>query len=87
MADTALHDKSPAELHSLGLGCLSTALDSGTDNAAGSRMASTAIACFFASMSADNLAAEVGAHRTDEHTPPHGTPAVAGANEHAVHHG
>lgn len=87
MADTALHDKSPAELHDLGLGCLSTALDSGTDNAAGSRMASTAIACFFASMSADNLAAEAGAHAPREDTPPHGTPAAAGVNEHAGHHG
>jgi hypothetical protein len=68
MADTALRDKSPSELHDLGLAWLSKAADRGTPDAAGARAASTAIGFFFASMSADSLAAEAGKH-ADENPP------------------
>jgi hypothetical protein len=87
---TAMHDKSPSELHDLGLAWLAEAADRGISDAGGARAASTAIGFFFAAMSADNLGTEAGSHRTDEHTPPHGTPAVvrlAGPAEPAGHRG
>lgn len=80
MADTNLLAlMTPAELHEQGLGYLHRARQLFEEAPSPAAAASIGIGHFFASMSADNLAAEAGAHRTDEKTPPHGTPAaVAG---------
>lgn len=71
----------PAELHDDGLDYLHRARQLFEKEPNAAAAASIGICQFFAAMSADNLAAEAGVHRTDEKTPPHGTPAVVAGVE------
>jgi hypothetical protein len=88
MADTnPLALMTPAELHGGGLEYLHRARQLFEEAPSPAAAASIGICQFFASMSAENLAAEAGAHRTDEKTPPHGTPAAAPAGEYSGNHG
>lgn len=80
-----------AALHDMGMDFLNKARQQYTRDPSPGAAASIAIASFFASMSADNLAAATGSHRSDDPTPPRGTPAVArpeedGVNEFTGHH-
>jgi len=65
-----LADVTPAELHEQGLGYLLRSCQLFEGQPSAPAAASIAIACFFAAMSADSLAAAIGAHR--DITPPHG---------------
>lgn len=62
----------PAQLHEQGLDFLHRARQLYMSQPGPAAAASIGICQFFAAMSAGNLAAAVGAHRTDENTPPHG---------------
>jgi hypothetical protein len=81
-----LWDKTPSQLHDEGLDYLLKARQSPDNAAQQAAHASTAIGFFFASMSADNLGSLVGAHRTDENTPPHGVPPALDPNQYTGHH-
>ena len=78
-----------AELHDLGLDYLARARQQYNRDPSPGAAASIAIACFFSSMSADNLAAAGGSHRSDDTPParPPQEPDVAPGNEFAGNHG
>jgi hypothetical protein len=88
MADNhnPLAGMTPAELHDEGLDYLARARQEYEQAPNPAAAASIGIGHFFASMSAENLGSLVGAHRTDENTPPRGTPA-ARPDEFTGHHG
>lgn len=85
--DNPLALMTAAELHEDGLAYLHRARELFEQEPSPDAAASIGIGHFFASMSADSLAAEAGAHAPREDTPPHGTPEPSPGSEFAGHHG